>query len=314
MQPSSFCPRTLQEAMEYFVDPEVANNFVVSIRWPDGVACPRCECKTVSYISTRRTWQCKGCKKQFSAKVGTIFEDSPLPLKKWLVAMWLITSAKNGISSYELHRSLGVSQKTAWFMLHRIRLAMQSGSLEKMSGQVEADETFIGGKAKNMHEGKRKVSGRGTTGKAVVMGILERSKPETKSRVKAKVVKDTKRGTLQGEITQSVEPGSEVFTDALPSYEGLDARFTHQAIDHTVCYAIGNVHTNGLENFWCLFKRSIRGTYVHVNAGHLRRYVDEQAFRFNERNGKDQDRFLKVLHSVAGRRLTYKALTGDIEA
>lgn len=164
-----------------------------------------------------------------------------------------------------------------------------------------------------MHKGKRKVSGRGTTGKAVVMGLLERSKLEQKSKVKAKVVKNTKRGTLQGEIARSVEPSSEVFTDALPSYEGLAARFAHQAIDHTVCYAIGNVHTNGLENFWCLLKRSIRGTYVHVNAGHLLRYVDEQAFRFNERDGKDRDRFLKVLRSVVGRRLTYKELTGDIE-
>lgn len=313
MKANDYRPKTLQEAIEYFANPQVATAFVVNIHWPDGVTCPRCECKDVSHISTRQIWQCKSCKKQFSVKAGTIFEDSPLPLKKWLAAMWLITSAKNGISSYELHRALGITQKSAWFMLHRIRLAMQNGSIEKFSGQVEADETFIGGKSKNMHKDKRKekIKGRGATGKAVVMGLLERSQSEKASKVKTKHIKNTKRVTLHREIAQRVEHGSEVFTDALPSYEHLNSRYIHQAIDHAVAYAVGNVHTNGLENFWSLSKRSIRGTYVHVNAEHLFRYLDEQAFRFNERKGQDDDRFIEVLSSVKGRRLTYKELISD---
>lgn len=281
---------------------------MVKLRWPNGVQCPRCGDKTPRFVATRKIWECRECKekKQFSVRVGTILEDSALPLDKWICAIWMIANAKNGVSSYEIHRSLGVTQKTGWFMLQRIRLAMKSGTIEKLTGEVEADETFIGGKARNMHKGKRKGRGTGGVGKAIVMGLLER-----KGRVVAKVVANTKRHTVQSEVHKHVEVGSAVFTDALASYDGLNSHFAHEAIDHAVCYAKGNVHTNGLENFWCLLKRSIRGTYVSVEPFHLFRYLDEQAFRFNERGGTDAERFVGATKGIFGRRLTYQQLIGN---
>jgi transposase-like protein len=302
-------PKTLLEAIRYFSDLDVATEFVARLRWPDGPVCPKCGLVDPKhyYLKTRRLWKCRSCKKQFSVKVGTIFEDSPVGLDKWLPAMWMLVNCKNGISSYELARDLGVTQKTAWFMLHRIRLATQAGTFEKLSGEVEADETFIGGKARNMHKGKRaeKITGRGSSGKVAVMGLLERH-----GEVRTKIVPDTKTRTLQVEVRENVEPGSEVHTDALKSYRGLDAEYVHNVVDHAERYVDGHVHTNGLENFWSLLKRGIKGTYVSVEPYHLFRYLDEQAFRFNERDGKDADRFSKTLGSVAGRRLTYDELIG----
>jgi transposase-like protein len=302
-------PQTLVEAILHFQNPQVAFDFMVKLRWPDGVQCPRCGCKHVSFLASRKIWQCNECqqKKQFSVRVGTIFEDSALALDKWLAALWMLANAKNGISSYEVHRAIGVTQKTAWFMLHRIRLAMQEGTIEKLSGEVEADETYVGGKMKNMHRHKQRQQGRGTggLGKAIVMGLLQR-----KGRVKAKHIFNAKRKTVQGEIRQHVEPGSQVFTDELRSYNGLERDFIHQAINHAICYARGNVHTNGLENFWSLLKRCIKGTYVSVDPAHLFRYLDEQVFRFNLREGNDASRFMQVVKSVIGRKMTYAELTG----
>lgn len=298
-------PQTLVAAIRFFSDPDTCLGFIVELRWPNGVRCPRCDHAQVSFIKTRRLWKCKGCKKQFSAKVGTIFEDSPIPLDKWLVAIWLIANAKNGISSYEVHRALGITQKSAWFMMHRVRLAMQTDTFQKLKGEVEVDETFIGGKARNMHKGKRKVQGSGAVGKAVVLGLLERH-----GEVRTKVVPSTRKPVLQRHVRAHVEPGSEVFTDALPSYGGLESEYAHQVIDHAESYAEGKVHTNGLENFWSLLKRTIKGTYTQAMPFHLFRYLDEQAFRFNSRHGKDGDRFRQVLGSVAGKRLTYEKLIG----
>ncbi len=302
-------PKTLLEAVQYFSDLDVATQHVAATRWPDGPVCPKCGVldKNHYYLKSRRVWKCRACKKQFSVKVGTIFEDSPIGLNKWLPAMWIIANAKNGVSSCEIHCAIGVTQKTAWFMLHRIRLAMQHGSLEKLSGHVEADETYIGGKARNMHKSKReqKIQGRGASGKVAVMGLLERH-----GKVKTKIVPDTTSRTLQVEVRQNVQPGSEVHTDALRSYRGLDPEYVHNVVDHAERYVDGHVHTNGLENFWSLLKRSLKGTYVSVEPYHLFRYLDEQAFRFNEREGKDADRFSKTLGSVAWRRLTYDELTG----
>jgi transposase-like protein len=301
-------PTTLVEATRYFANPDTALAFVVSIRWPHGVTCPRCGSKDVSFISTRRIWKCGDCqeKKQFSAKVGTIMEDSPIPLDKWLVAIWLIVSAKNGISSYELHRALGVTQKSAWFLGHRVRLALQNGTFEKLSGEVEADETLLGGLARKMNTKQRgkRLPGTGGTGKTIVMGLLER-----KGNVVAKVIPNARKKTVQAEVHKHVEVGSAVYTDALRSYNGLNSHFAHEAIDHAVCYAAEQVHTNGLENFWCLLKRSIKGTYVSVEPFHLARYVNEQVFRYNARKGTDAERFLKAVPSIIGRRLTYASLT-----
>ena len=232
-------------------------------------------------------------------------EDSPIGLDKWLAAIWLIANAKNGISSLELHRSLGITQKSAWFLLHRIRKAMQNGSLNKLSGHVEVDETYIGGKARNMHMSKRKHLGSRDTGKIAVMGLLERH-----GEVRTMIVEGTKRRMLHGKVSEHVEAGSNVYTDALRSYNELDREYIHGVINHAEKYVDGLVHTNGIENFWSLLKRSIKGTYVSVEPFHLFRYLDEQTFRFNTRKGTDADRFVKAAAALTGKRLTYSELIG----
>jgi len=257
-------------------------------------------------------WRCNGCRKQFSVKNGTIFEESPLPFSKWLPAMWLISNAKNGVSSCEVARALGVTQKTAWFMLHRIRLAFQNGTFELLGNHVEADETYIGGKARNMHklERERKI-GSGATGfrgKTAVMGILERG-----GDIRALVIEKANKKTVEPILCDAVEKGATVYTDALLSYKDIGDWFTHQVIDHSVSYVEGQIHTNGLENFWSLLKRGLSGTYVSVEPYHLFRYLDEQVFRYNERKGKDADRFVQVLGQAIGRRLTYAELTGKMQ-
>ena len=303
-------PKTLQEAIVYFSDLDRALAFAMKLRWPDGrVTCPRCGHDEHSFLSTRRMWFCKGCKKQFTIKVGTIFEDSPLGMDKWMTAVWLICNCKNGISSYEVARDLGITQKSAWFMMHRVRAAMRSGSFSKLSGEIEADETFIGGKARNMHVDKRerRITGTGGKDKTAVMGILERG-----GEVRTVVVGSRRKTVLQAEVKKHVEAGSALYTDALLSYEGLAGDYAHQVVDHAVEYVNGRVHTNGLENFWSLLKRSISGTYVSVEPFHLYRYLDEQTFRYNNRKEQnDADRFQAVMENVAGRRLTWKQLTGQ---
>lgn len=301
-------PKTLIEAVRFFSDIDACNEYMLRIKWPDGkVICPECGGDRVGEIKTRKMLRCKDCRKQFSYKVGTIFEDSPLGLDRWFVAVWCITNAKNGISSYEVGRALGITQKSAWHMLHRIRLAMQDGSFTKLSGTVEADETFVGGKAKNMHkaERKRKIKGRGAVGKSIVQGVLERG-----GRVIAGVVDNAKRRTLQPNLRNVVEPGATIYTDALRSYDGLEDEYLHETVDHAKEYVRGDVHTNSMENFWSLLKRCIHGTYVAVMPWHLSRYVDEEAFRFNERDLKDGERFDEVMKGVVGRRLQYAELIG----
>jgi transposase-like protein len=307
-------PRTLMEAVRYFADPDVALKHMVELRWPNGVACPTCNRKDVRYIATRRLWECKGqhARKQFSAKVGTIFEDSALPLDKWFVAIWMVANCKNGISSYEMARALGVTQKSAWHMNHRIRLAKQLGTIEKMKGETEVDEAYIGGLARNMHAWRRdrlKV-GTGSVGKTAVVGTLERGKP---SRVSASVVRDTKSRTLHGIIRGAVAPGATLYSDNYVGYDGLN-EYVRGIINHAREYVNGRVHTNGIENFWSLLKRGLKGTYVSVEPFHLGRYVDEQVFRFNERQGSDADRFRTALRRVTGKRLTYQELTRGIIA
>jgi transposase-like protein len=309
-------PTSLVTAIRYFSNPDVALDFLAGLRWPDGVACPICGSKENSFLKTRRIWKCKGCRKQFSVKLGTIFEDSPIGLDKWLPAIWLLVNAKNGISSYELARGLGVTQKTAWFMLHRIRLAMQTKTFNKFKGDVEVDESFIGGLARFMHKGPRKTANQRAPvpSKTAVMGLLERhgNDPLDKgsSTVRVRVVRTTRRHDLWAEVHEHVEPGSEVFTDAHPSYRGLEERYIHKVIDHAECYAKGKVHTNGLENFWSLLKRGIKGTYVNVEPFHLFRYLDEQVFRFNNRKTKDVARFVSAVGQIIGKRLTYANLIG----
>jgi transposase-like protein len=304
-------PATLIEAVRYFQDLDVANAFVAALRWPDGPRCPDCGGNELGYVKTRRLWQCKNktCKRQFSVKVGTIFEDSPIPLDKWLASIWMIANAKNGISSHELGRAIGLTQKSAWFVLHRIRLAMQTGTFQKFSGEVEVDETFIGGKARNMHRSvhKQKISGSGVVDKTAVLGFKERG-----GDVRAMVVPGRGRAQLHPRVRSNVEPGSLLYTDLHHGYTGdLEMEYAHQVVDHAERYVEGQVHTNGLENFWSLLKRGLKGTYVSVQPFHLYRYLDEQVFRFNRRKANDFERFGLVLRHVAGRRLTYAGLIGQ---
>jgi len=312
----SNAPQTLVEAVRYFADPDTTLATMVELRWPEGVCCPTCGRDDVRFIATRRMWECKGAhpRRQFSAKVGTIFEDSPLGLDKWFAAIWMIANCKNGVSSYEIHRGVGVTQKTAWFMLHRIRLAMETGSFLKSGGEFEADETFIGGRSKNMSSSRRakSITGSGVSGKEVVMGVLRRGTETEPSKVAAEHVKNRKKGTVQAAIRKVAEKGAAVFTDALRSYDGLDDDYLHQVVDHAVEYVRDNVHTNGMENFWSLFKRALKGTYVSVEPTHLDAYVVEQTFRFNQRKDKDGGRFRTVLGQVTGKRITYKELIGHV--
>jgi transposase-like protein len=316
-------PKTLVEALRYFSNPDICLQFLIPIVWPDGVTCPHCGAKDAHFIATRRIWRCVNPHplRQFSIKVGTIFEDSPLSLDKWMAAIWLIANCKNGVSSCEIARDLGITQKSAWFMMHRIRLAMHTGSfMAKFGGEgnaVEVDETFIGGKARNMHMDvkRRRITATGPADKTAVMGILERGKDGKVSKVRTVVISNRKKKTLQAEVKAHVEAGSALYSDALKSYEGLESEYAHQVVDHAVEYVRGMVHTNGLENYWSLTKRTISGTYVSVEPFHLFRYLDEQEFRFNNRGHKDApindfDRFKIVLSQIVGKRLTYKHLTG----
>ncbi len=295
---------------------------MVFVRWPDGTPrCPYCGATKLTWLAKANVYRCYGDhpKKKFSLKVGTVFEDSPIGLDKWLPAVWLLCNAKNGISSYELHRSIGVTQKTAWFMLHRIRLAMESGSYKKMgfSGKpVEVDETFIGGKLKNMHTSKRAKLNLALRGdnKIPVMGLLDRYTRQ----VRAKVIPNVTRATLQAEILKNVVPVGKVYTDAATGYEGLKAAsFVHETVNHMEEFVRGQVHTQGIENFWALLKRGLHGTYVAVEPFHLDRYVTEQVFRYNNRATKsnplnDADRFALAVSQISGKRLTYAELTGKV--
>ncbi len=324
-------PKTLQQAIQFFSDSENCRQFMIVVRWGDGIVrCPICDSDKVTYLAKARVYRCYGKhpRQKFSLKVGTIFEDSPIGLEKWLPAMWLLTNCRNGISSYELHRAIGVTQKSAWFMLHRIRLAMKSGTFMKLGGsgcEIEADETFVGGKSKNMHERKRKqlqvVRNAADTkgdvrliGKSAVMGILDRNQ----RKIRACIVPAVTRQVLQAEILSHVEHGSKIYTDEAKAYRPIPKEYTHAFVSHLEKYVDGRVHTNGVENFWSCLKRGLNGTYVAVEPFHLARYVDEQVFRYNHRKDEfgnkvsDADRFYLALSQIAGKRLTYAEVTGKV--
>jgi transposase-like protein len=312
-------PETLQKAIAYFADPDRAFEAAVEFRWPGGnVTCPRCGEAKHSFIKTRKIWFCYVCKKQFTVKVGTVMEDSPIGLDKWMTAIWRLANCKNGISSYELAKNLGIRQNSAWFLLHRIREAMKGDPDFKLGGDeggpVEADETFVGGKPKNIHASKRAklYKNGGPTEKTIMFGMIERNT----RKVRTKMIPNVRRDVLQAEILNQVQPRSVIFTDSWSGYKGLaEKEFVHAAVNHMNEYVRGMVHTNGIENFWSLFKRTLNGTYVAVEPFHLERYADEQAFRFNNRATKDNkltdaDRFALLMSQLAGKRLTYEELTG----
>jgi transposase-like protein len=308
-------PKTLQQAVRYFADEQVCIDTIAQMRWPKGPVCPACDGTEHYYLKTQKRWKCKKCAKQFSVKLGTIFEDSPISLDKWLVALWMLVNCKNGISSYEVGRNLGLTQKSAWFVLHRLRLALQEKSLVKLGGEgktVEVDETYIGGLSRNMHKAVRawKIKGTGGRDKTLVVGFLERG-----GKVRTSVPGNRRKTTMHKEVKQNVSAGSILFTDELPSYNDLAGEFAHKVINHAVAYVDGAIHTNGMENYWSLLKRGVKGTYVSVEPFHLFRYLDEQAFRFNNRATKDNpmndaDRFDLALSQIAGKRLTFAEVTG----
>jgi transposase-like protein len=311
-------PNTLLEAVKFFEYFDNCKTYMVERRWPNGVTCPTCGSDKVYWDSSRKGWECKTRhpKRKFTLKTGTIFEDSPIGLDKWLPVVWMIANAKNGISSHEVARAIGVTQKTAWFMLHRIRLAMQDEtSGGKIGGDVEVDETYIGGKARNMHKSRRQrvIKGTGGMGKTAVMGLLERHSKNGRSTIRVAVVPNATRWTLQSGVRLNVEPGSNLYTDAHSGYTGLASEYIHGVIDHAEAYVDGQIHTNGCENFWSLLKRGLKGTYVAVEPFHLFRYLDEQAYRFNARKLTDAERFSDVLTAVVGRRLTYQQLIAALD-
>jgi len=312
-------PKTLTEAIRYYADPENCIAVIKDMRWPDSdPVCPHCRKRRHYWLAKQMRWKCASCRKQFTAKTGTVFEDSPIGLDKWLIGIWMLANCKNGVSSYELARAIGVTQKSAWFMLGRIRYALQNGLWEKLggpeSGPVEVDECFIGGKPKNMHMAQRLKIKQGihANPKMAVMGMLDRES----RKVRAKVIPNAKRDVLQAEILNAIEKGSTVYTDGWTGYDNLAAQdYIHETVTHIQEYVRGQVHTQGIENFWSLLKRGLNGTYVAVEPFHLHRYVDEQAFRYNNRSTKDNpltdyDRFLLALSRISGKRLTYAELTG----
>jgi len=323
---SAALPTTQIQAIRYFADEAVCHEFLANMRWGQAVKCAHCESDKVGSLvvsvvksrsknpdakpTTRRLWNCKACKKQFTVKTGTIFEDSALPLEKWLPAVWMICNAKNGVSSHELARSLGVTQKSAWFMGHRIRLAMREGNFE-LKGAVEADGAYVGGSTLKMNAATRKrVEAKGGDNKVAILGVLERSENKNGSKVMLEVIDSENKATVQRHISNRVQKGASVYTDAHGAYVSLNDGYNHEFVDHAIAYVNGKIHTNGLENFWSLLKRTLKGTYVHVTPMHLFRYLDEQAVRFNERSGEDLTRFLSTMNRVKGRRIPYAALTG----
>jgi transposase-like protein len=311
-------PKSLQEAIVYFSDPDNCIDYLAVRRWPDGtVVCPTCDSTSVSAFNReRRTWKCSShhAKREFSIKVGTVMEESPIGLDKWLTATWMVLNCKNGVSSCEIARTVRITQKSAWFMLHRIRLALHDDSAGKLGGQVEMDETFIGGKVKNMHKNRaiKSVAAkqRGIIGKTIVVGMLERN-----GRVKAQVVESRTQAVLHALVNEHLAPGTILVSDEHGGYKGTD--FEHQVINHAIEYVNGKIHTNGIENFWSLLKRGLNGTYVSIEPFHLFRYLDEQMFRYNNRSTKkrnvtDADRFTAALLNFPGKRLTFAELTGKV--
>ncbi len=323
-------PKTLVEAISRYSDDEYAHATMARLRWPNGVTCPHCGETKVKYLADYRRWECsnKHQRRQFTVKVGTVFEDSPIAIGKWLMVIWMLTSDKNGISSYEIHRAIGVTQKSAWFMMHRVRLALKQGAFTKMGGIVEADEGMVGGKVANFSKAKKRelrshyvIKNGNTTRnanlshivkKSIVMGLLERAREGNCSQVRTALIENRRRPHIQDAVRKNVEPGSILMTDSLKSYHGLGQDFVHETINHALAYARGNVHTNSLENFWSLLQRMLTGTYIACEPFHLEAYLDEQAFRFNTRKMTDGDRFVKALGGVFGKRLTYAELTGKV--
>jgi len=288
--------------MMHFSDKETCKSYLAEMRWSNGITCPHCSHYKI--YTMKNNYKCAGCRKQFSVTKGTIFENSPIPLQKWFAAIWLITSHKKGISSLQLHRDIGVTQKTAWFMLHRLRNCFGIED-EKLENTVEADETYVGGKNKDRHESKKikGTQGRSTKDKAAVLGMVERG-----GKVKAVKVPDVSAETLTTEILSNVKDGAKVYSDEWVGYNGLDAIYKHAIVNHSAKeYVNGDVHTDTIEGFWSLLKRGIIGIYHFTSKKHLQKYLNAFAYRYNTRHFECSQRFSNML-AMSNVRLTYKEL------
>jgi transposase-like protein len=300
-------PATLVQAVRHF-DADTAYAYVESIKAPNGHACPKCGSVNVGTIKGRRLWQCreKGCRKQFSLTAGTIMEGTHLRLEDWCVAVWMIISCRNGVSSCEIARTIGCKQQSAWHLLHRVRHILKAEHAGQLCGEVESDETFVGGLAKYMHADKRaEIKWNPRFGKAVVHALFERHSGD----VRAQVIPGAVRKHLRPAVEANVEPGSRLYTDAAWAYRFAHEQYIHQWVNHMERYVEGSVHTNSLENYFSCLRRSIKGTYVAVEPEHLEAYVDEQSYRFNVRHESEWERFDGAMRMIVGKRLTYKVLT-----
>lgn len=308
-------PQSLLEAINYFSDDAKCVAFLERFLWEDGKPhCPKCGSDNVSKLNFRPAYRCRenGCKKSFSLKSVSIMNHSPLPITKWVPAIWFVINHKNGVSSCEVARALKITQKAAWHLCHRIRKVVSNGSFTKMTGVIEVDETFIGGKEKFKHGMKDKSLAQWKKaqqkhgGKTVVMGMVERG-----GEFRGKVVDSTRRVSLEPEVRANVAEGSTIYTDSLKSYQRLNDVYNHGWVDHSNNqYVKGEAHTNTMENFWSCFKRSIKGTYIQIASFHTDRYLDEQSFRYNYRKLNDAQRFEIAVGKIFGKKLPYSVLTG----